>query len=359
VVPENYFQNLARRENACKSTGPKTEAGKARSLANSVNHGLTGSGVVLSPEMQALYDQRRYALRAKVRRRDRHTGRVEDEAVLASLRLDACRIAQRRRVEECWDNDRRLAVLALARELSERPEETSIRLEQTAHGAAWKLEKWQSLAEALDDHGTWTPEEIALALDLMGMPRSGRPGHDAVCDAETCRLLLDGQRERLMALKTDVLDPTDESERLEAMLGVPHDQSKEANLYRRYEAEHWRKYMALTKQLDLHVRKGNPPEPPVDHTRAQARVPAPMPVAPVAPIPSVRPVPSVPAVASVPSVPAPATTASTGAVPSPAARAAVSRDEAGDRRQGLEGSHRPHGRPEEGRPLFRRGRPIR
>src|SRR5262245_47435888 len=162
MVPANYFQNLARQENARKSTGPKTEAGKARSRANSVNHGLTGSGVVLPPELQALYDQRRYALRAKVRRRDCNTGRVEDEAVLASLRLDACRIAQRRRVEERWDSDRQLAVLELARELSEDPEETSIRLEQTAHGAAWKLERWQALADALDDHQAWTPEELQL-----------------------------------------------------------------------------------------------------------------------------------------------------------------------------------------------------
>src|SRR5262249_60890910 len=96
----------------------------------------------------------------------------------ASLRLDACRIAQRRRVEERWDSDHQLAVLELARELSDRPEETSIRLEQTPHGAAWKLERWRSLADALDDHQAWTPEEIKLALDLMVVPLAGRPAPD-------------------------------------------------------------------------------------------------------------------------------------------------------------------------------------
>src|SRR5262249_52976665 len=175
MVPDNYFQDLARKQNARKSTGPKTEAGKARSRANSVNHGLTGSGVVLPPEMQALYDQRRRSLRARVRRSDSNSLRVEDEAVLTSLRLDACRIAQRRRVEERWDSNRQLAVLELARELSERPEETSIRLEQTAHGASWKLERWQALADALDDHGAWTPDEVGMALDLMGIPKGERP----------------------------------------------------------------------------------------------------------------------------------------------------------------------------------------
>jgi hypothetical protein len=263
MVPTNYLQDLARRQNARKSTGPKTEAGKARSRANSVHHGLAGSGVVLTPEMQVLYDQRRYSLDARVDRLDGNSRRVEQEAVLASLRLDACRIAQRRRVEERWDSDRQLAVLGLARELADDPEATSIRLDQTTHGVAWKLGRWQELADPLDDHGAWTPEEVALALDLMGVPKGRRPALEASCDAATCRSLLDANRERLQALKAEVLDPSDESERLEAMLGVPHDQSKEANLYRRYEAESWRRYMALTKALDLHVRKGDaPPAPP-------------------------------------------------------------------------------------------------
>src|SRR5262245_45504762 len=354
MVPDNYFQNLARRENARKSTGPKTEAGKARSRANSVNHGLTGSGIVLSPEMQALYDQRRRSLRARVRRSDNNSVRVEDEAVLASLRLDACRIAQRRRIEQNWDSDRQLAVLGLARELSERPEEASIRLEQMAHGAAWKLERWQALAVALEDHGAWTPEEITQALDLMGIPKNERPAPDAACDGETCRSLLDLHRERLQALKAEVLDPSDESERLEAMLGVPHDQSKEANLYRRYEAENWRKYMALTKQLNLRVRKGDtPPPPPREEVRRELfRAPA-APIAPIMPAASVPPVTSVPQIAP---APAPPSAAPVRQGPAPQA---VSRDEAGDRPRGLEGSHRPNGRHEEGRPLLRRGRPIR
>jgi hypothetical protein len=352
MVPANYFQNLARQENARKSTGPKTEAGKARSRANSVTHGLTGSGVVLTPEMQALHDQRRYALRAKVDRLDGNSRRVEEEAVLASIRLDACRIAQRRRIEERWESDRQLAVLGLARELADDPEATGIRLEQTAHGAAWKLERWQGLADALDDHGAWTPGEIALALDLMGVPKGRRPSPDAVCDTETCRLLLNANRERLQALKAEVLDPSDESERLEAMLGVPHDQSREAQLYRRYEAEHWRKYMALTKALDLNVRKGEPPPAPPRPKRDwfEGMIVTRKPVTPEV---SVAPPTMV-----APSAPAPTPPPAAAARPL-AAPQAVSRDEAGDIAQRLEGSHRPHGRLEEGRPLTRRGQPIR
>jgi hypothetical protein len=38
----------ANRQNALRSTGPKTEAGKERSRQNGLKHGLTGSGVVVA-----------------------------------------------------------------------------------------------------------------------------------------------------------------------------------------------------------------------------------------------------------------------------------------------------------------------
>ena len=44
----------ANRANAQKSTGPRTEAGNARSRANAVKHGLTGAGVALPGEDAAL-----------------------------------------------------------------------------------------------------------------------------------------------------------------------------------------------------------------------------------------------------------------------------------------------------------------
>jgi len=43
-------QLSANRANALRSTGPKTDEGKARSRANALKHGLTGEGIVLPTE---------------------------------------------------------------------------------------------------------------------------------------------------------------------------------------------------------------------------------------------------------------------------------------------------------------------
>jgi hypothetical protein len=94
------FQDQARRENAQKSTGPKTEAGKARSRANSTTHGLAGKGGVLPADLAEAAAERQAELRAPGGRCDAHSRRLAQEMVLSSLRVDACRMARKHLVEE-------------------------------------------------------------------------------------------------------------------------------------------------------------------------------------------------------------------------------------------------------------------
>ena len=55
-------QIAANRQNATRSTGPKTEAGKNNSSRNAVAHGLTATQLLLSTEEQAEFDDMREAM---------------------------------------------------------------------------------------------------------------------------------------------------------------------------------------------------------------------------------------------------------------------------------------------------------
>jgi|SRR6185437_14795827 len=50
-------QLRANRENAKKSTGPRTPEGRNRSRANALRHGLTGQILTLAPSDRPLFDQ--------------------------------------------------------------------------------------------------------------------------------------------------------------------------------------------------------------------------------------------------------------------------------------------------------------
>src|SRR5262249_36315686 len=169
------FQNEARRENARKSTGPKTKAGKARSRANSVKHGLAGSGICLAPDLKEVFEQRRHGLAAVVARDDDHSLRVEEQLVLAGLRVDACRMARHVAVSKRWDLDHEVAALELAEKVHLHPERISRQLERSWYGTSWKIGRWEHLLRQLEKNGKLTPEEEALAYDLLGVPQMERP----------------------------------------------------------------------------------------------------------------------------------------------------------------------------------------
>ena len=64
--PSSEARREANRQNALKSTGPKTPEGKARSRENAVKHGLTGAGIALPIEDKEEVARRFVAIQAEM-----------------------------------------------------------------------------------------------------------------------------------------------------------------------------------------------------------------------------------------------------------------------------------------------------
>ena len=167
----------ANRENARKSTGPRTEAGKARSRRNAVRHGLSGAGVALAEGDEKALKERL----AKWKTELWPDGEAEEAlvacAALATVRLERCRVSEsarlarrRRHAVDDWERGRRLEVEALGRELLGGGEVAAkIELERTSQGCDWLIGRWRGVAAELRRKGRLDAERSRLALLLAGV----------------------------------------------------------------------------------------------------------------------------------------------------------------------------------------------
>ena len=89
-MPCSPARLTANRANALRSTGPKTEEGKARSRANAYKHGLTGAGVVLPTEDAEQVAGRFAGLMEEMAPTTLMGGILVKRAAMLSVRLDRC-----------------------------------------------------------------------------------------------------------------------------------------------------------------------------------------------------------------------------------------------------------------------------
>ncbi len=87
-MPASEAQIRANRENAARSTGPKTDEGKERSRANALKHGLAGAGVVLAEADAAEVDRKAAAYARELNASDEIGRDLARQAALNMVRMD-------------------------------------------------------------------------------------------------------------------------------------------------------------------------------------------------------------------------------------------------------------------------------
>ena len=178
-------QVAANRANAQKSTGPKTEEGKAVSRGNAVTHGLTAK-VVFANEIQDAREQRLDAFRPVFQPNDAHQEYQLGAYVDATLQFDNCRAKLTKKLlslaeiavegDYDWHSQCQSEAIKIGKSLSRDPESVVSRLRKTPAGRHWLVQRWEILEMAIvsGDLSAWTEDLSNQALDLMGYPVQNR-----------------------------------------------------------------------------------------------------------------------------------------------------------------------------------------
>ena len=280
----------ANRANALRSTGPRTEAGKARSRANSVKHGMTGAGVVPPDEAAA----ESVAARAAGLRRAFATEAMARRMAVLADRLD--RLDRRDRADTAirvrrasFDaaEQRQAEVDALIERLSVESDVAVRRLQMTPEGCDRLIELWEGLGGELAPGRGWSDPHVGLARALAGRQVGARAGErvdvladlarggarslpvdDQLDDPAYRERVAEGARLALVELVADQIDRVEErraelpgvdaeTERAEAADLALFDESRRGELFRRYElATERHLFRALAELERLEVSEG-------------------------------------------------------------------------------------------------------
>jgi hypothetical protein len=90
-------QILANRENAQRSSGPKTQEGKQTSSRNAIRHGLTGAQIVMPGEDPSAYEQLRQGLHESY-----HPANQAEHILVDQIAANAWRLMRAQRVETAF-----------------------------------------------------------------------------------------------------------------------------------------------------------------------------------------------------------------------------------------------------------------
>jgi len=264
----------ANRSNSKHSTGPVTERGKNASRRNSLKHGCTGAGVVLTEGDQAEVDRRvemlheEYDPQSVVGSMALHKVAVSSVKSERASALENAQIAQRVRVAPlAYDEERARLVDELCAALPTDPRTAVRNLRRMPEGIDRMLEVWRALRRRLECEGParWMSSEMGRAVNLVGVRsqdaldcRVGELSHaiwgdfqalarheggglDDLARREWARgelmALIDEKIAELEAHRTTLDFDRIEQDRREAPARATFDDSEEGRLLRRYEAD--------------------------------------------------------------------------------------------------------------------------
>jgi hypothetical protein len=276
----------ANRANAKRAKGPVTERGKSISRRNSLKHGLTGAGVVLPEGDQAEVESRVDALHEEMQPQSALGSMLLRKIGTLSVRSERAAeqendaIARRvRNAVHVFDEDRACRVDELYEALQDNPRAALRNLRRMPEGVDRLIEGWRNLRRELDCEGPhrWYALQLARAANLDGVPHldahgtrigdlsnaiwgefhglTAREGGDLDVEArrQWARLalleLIDARIAELQAHRTTLDFDRIEQDRREAPALARFDDSQEARLARRYEADADRGFYKALKEF--------------------------------------------------------------------------------------------------------------
>jgi hypothetical protein len=168
-------QRAASRINGARSKGPRTEAGKFESRRNGMKHGMAGKAQVLPKDMEAEVVAELETFARQLKPRNPYEQRLVETAALAQVRINRLNRAAEVRLNahvrhslRAWDEARAAEVDELTELLAVDPAAAVASLRRLTEGCDRLADRWQDLAESLEQFGVWDDEEGMLFLNLIG-----------------------------------------------------------------------------------------------------------------------------------------------------------------------------------------------
>jgi hypothetical protein len=250
------------RINAGKSTGPRTNEGKARSRGNAFKHGLAGENIVADPATSAAIEERKEAWASGYQTSTPEGDWTFHKMVASSFQIDRAEASMdvhkrefAARAGHAWDEDHRLEAETVAAKMARNPGLSLRTLEANRHGAELLIDRWNRLGDALDTAGDWNEVERDRALDLLGIPADLRRGRTPVDFPDgddpiaSRRAIVNRQVERLVLRKAESLEPLDEMHRAYAEATFGAEFSRVGLKIWRYQREALNRFLSARREL--------------------------------------------------------------------------------------------------------------